>query len=136
MTRTSVLSATLSVLFVASSAVAIAQSPTPPAAGLIPLGVTVIEMRAIVAGWSAKKDILGKHLLSDHNDDLGAIEDIIITPNDQASFFIIGVGGFLGIPNRLVAIPVRQIKMQNGRFVLAGATKDTVRAMPPFVYSH
>ena len=36
-----------------------------------------------------------------------------------------------------VAIPVSQIKQtQEGKFVLAGATKDALKAMPPFEYAN
>lgn len=111
-------------------------SPSPPAAGVIPLGVTVIEMQAIVAGWSVRKDIIGKHVQNDRKEDLGKISDIIITQKDQAAFAIIGVGGFLGIAERLVAIPMRQLKISGDHFLLPGATKDVLTKMPPFVYAH
>ncbi len=114
----------------------LAQATATPAAGVIPLGVTVIEMRAVVAGWSAKKDILGKHVQNDRKEDLGTIQDIIITQKDEAAFAIIGVGGFLGIAERLVAIPTRQLKIEDGHFLLAGATKEALTQMPPFIYSH
>jgi hypothetical protein len=107
-----------------------------PAAGVIPLGVTIVEMRAIVTGWSAKKDILGKHVRNDRNEDLGRIEDLIITPKDEASFAIVGVGGFLGIAARLVAIPTKQLAVEGDHFKLPGATKDALKAMPPFIYAH
>ncbi|MEA2719285.1 MAG: hypothetical protein QOJ39_1149 [Candidatus Eremiobacteraeota bacterium] len=124
-----------------STPVALAQTtPAPsasvPAAGVVPLGVTVIEMQAVVAGWSVKKDLLGKGVQNEKKENLGKIEDIILSRNDSASFAIIGVGGFLGIGERLVAIPMSRIKLQSGQLVLAGATKDNIRAMPPFVYAH
>jgi sporulation protein YlmC with PRC-barrel domain len=108
----------------------------PPTAGAIPLGVTVIEMEAVVVGWSAKKDLLGKPVVNDRKEKLGNIEDIVLAPNGSASYAIIGVGGFLGIGTRLVAIPMKQIKLENGQLVLSGATKDVLKGMPPFVYAH
>jgi sporulation protein YlmC with PRC-barrel domain len=121
-------------------AAALAQSTAPattaPVAGEVPLGVTVIEMRAVVAGWSVKKDLLGKSVQNDKKENLGKIEDLIISPRTSASVAIVGVGGFLGIPARLVAIPMNQIKLQGTQLVLPGATKDALKAMPPFVYSH
>jgi PRC-barrel domain len=108
----------------------------PPAAGEIPLGVTVIEMRAVVTGWSAKRDLLGKTVQNDKKQNLGKIEDVIVAPSNSVSFAIIGVGGFLGIASRLVAIPMKQLKLESGALVLPGATKENLTAMPPFVYAH
>jgi hypothetical protein len=125
---------------VAALAPASAQTRAPatpaPAAGEIPLGVTVIEMRAVVAGWSVKRDLLGKNVQNDKKANLGKVEDIIVSPANSVSFAIIGVGGFLGIPSRLVAIPMKQLKLESGQLVLPGATKENLTAMPPFVYAH
>jgi sporulation protein YlmC with PRC-barrel domain len=116
-----------------------AQPPAAPVAGKAPLGVTVVEMEAIVIGMSAKRDLLGKTVVNDKNDKIGKVDDLIISPNRDsttpaASFAIIGVGGFLGMGKRDVAIPMEQLKVQNKQLALPGATKDTLKAMPPFVY--
>ena len=34
-----------------------------------------------------------------------------------------------------VAVPVGQLKQVDGKFVLAGATKAALKAMPPFEYA-
>jgi hypothetical protein len=119
--------------------VASAQVPAAPVVGRAPLGVTVIEMEAAVVGWSAKHDLLGKTVVNDKNDKIGKVDDLIISPGKDgntpaASFAIIGVGGFLGIGKRDVAIPTQQLKIQNKQLTLPGATKDAVKALPPFVY--
>lgn len=115
-----------------------AQAPAAPVAGRAPLGVTVIEMEAIVVGWSAKRDLLGKTVVNDKNDKIGKIDDLIISPSKgdapAATFAIVGVGGFLGIGKHDVAIPMAQFKINNKQLTLAGATKDALKALPPFVY--
>jgi hypothetical protein len=116
-----------------------AQAPAAPVAGRAPLGVTVVEMEAIVVGWSAKHDLFGKTVVNDKNDKIGKIDDLIISPGKAgntpaATFAIIGVGGFLGIGKRDVAIPTEQLKLQNKQLTLPGATKDALKAMPPFEY--
>jgi sporulation protein YlmC with PRC-barrel domain len=116
-----------------------AQPPAAPVAGRAPLGVTVVEMEAIVIGRSAKRDLLGKTVVNDKNDKIGKIDDLIISPNKDgntpaASFAIIGAGGFLGMGKHDVAIPMEQLKIQNKQLTLPGATKDALKAMPPFVY--
>lgn len=116
-----------------------AQAPAAPVAGRAPLGVTVIELEAVVVGWSVERDLLGKTIVNDKNDKIGKIDDLIISPSKDgstpaASFAIIGVGGFLGIGKRDVAIPIEQIKLNQKQLTLPGATKDALKAMPPFVY--
>jgi sporulation protein YlmC with PRC-barrel domain len=99
----------------------------------------VVEMEAVVIGRSAKRDLLGKTVVNDKNEKIGKVDDLIISPSKDsntpaASFAIIGVGGFLGMGKRDVAIPMEQLKIQNKQLALPGATKDTLKAMPPFLY--
>ena len=104
-------------------------------AGRAKLGVAVAEMEAIIHGWSAKKDLLGKAVYDDANATIGTIDDIIITPDRSASFAIIGTGGFVGIAKHDVAIPFAQLKQDGDKVVLPGATKDAIKALPEFEYA-
>lgn len=107
-----------------------------PVAGRARLGVQTTEMQAVVAGWSARKNILGKAVYNEDNQRIGTIDDIIIAPGNAVSFAIIGAGGFLGLGKHDVAIPVDQIGMQdNNKFILPGATKDALKALPKFEYA-
>ncbi len=92
-------------------------------------------MDNIIIGWSTKKEILGTRVMSEAKERIGEIEDIIITPQKAASYAIIGVSGFIGIGELRVAISFQQLKMQETNFVLAGATKDAVKALPEFKYA-
>ncbi len=51
------------------------------------------------------------------------------------SFVIVGAGGFVGVGKHDVAIPVNQLKQQDGKFVLSGATKEAIKALPKFEYA-
>jgi sporulation protein YlmC with PRC-barrel domain len=106
-----------------------------PVAGRVPLGVTVTEMEAIVLGWSVRKDLLGKTVINDKNEKIGKIDDIIISPKNSVSTAVIGVGGFLGMGKHDVAIPIEQLKLTGGNLILPGATKDALKALPPFEYA-
>src|SRR5215510_14198080 len=104
-------------------------------AGETKLGVTAIELKEVIKGWSARRQILGQDVYNDNNEKIGEVEDIIITPERSASYAIVSTGGFLGIGSHDVAIPAAQFKLSNDRLVLAGATKEKLRAMPPFEYA-
>ena len=117
-----------------AAAVTTPHSAAAQVAGAATVGVTIEEMKVVVLGWSAKRKLLGAAVYNDRSEKIGSIDDIIVSPRRTVSHAIIGVGGFLGIGKHQVAIPMDQIKLQGNRFVLAGATKGVLRAMPEFQY--
>jgi sporulation protein YlmC with PRC-barrel domain len=105
-------------------------------AGGATLGVTVEELKLLVPGWSAKHKLVGADVYNDKDEKIGTVEDVIVSPKRTVSHAIIGVGGFLGlIGKHEVAIPMDQIKFTGGKFVIAGASKDALKAMPEFHYA-
>src|SRR5437588_12203269 len=104
-------------------------------AGSSLLGVSVIELRDVAEGWSARRQVLGQPVYNDKAEMIGRVEDIIISPSKAVSYAIVGVGGFLQLGSHDVAIPVNQFTQPNDKLVLAGATADALRAMPAFEYA-
>jgi sporulation protein YlmC with PRC-barrel domain len=104
-------------------------------AGSSRLGVAVEELKVVALGWSVKKQVLGKTVYNENNQKVGRIDDLIIAPDSAVSFAIIGAGGFAGVGRHDVAIPVQQIKLQDDKFVLPGATKEAIKALPKFEYA-
>jgi len=104
-------------------------------AGSTRLGVAVEEMKTVALGWSAKKQVLGQSVYNEQKQKVGSIDDLIIAPDTSVSFVIVGAGGFVGLGKHDVAIPVTQLSQQNGKFLLPGATKDAIKALPKFEYA-
>ena len=104
--------------------------------GSTQLGVAYAELRDVATGWSVRRQVLGKTIYNDNGDAVGKVEDVIVAPDKAVSYAIIGAGGFLGMGRNDVAIPVNQIKQTDGRFIIAGATKEALKAMPPFEYAN
>jgi len=104
-------------------------------AGAQPLGVSVQESAAIVAGWSVRKSIMDKPVFNEKSERVGVIHDIIVAPDRSVSFAIIAANQFLGVSHHDVAIPIEQLDFNNGKLVLAGATKDAIKALPEFQYA-
>jgi len=124
------------VLILAGAALLMSISAAAQVAGSTVLGVAAVELRDVTMGWSAKHQVLGKAVFNDKKERIGTVDDIVIAPDKAVSYAIIGAGGFLGVAKHDVAIPVNQFKLVDGKFVLAGATKDALKAMPPFEYAH
>jgi sporulation protein YlmC with PRC-barrel domain len=123
------------VVFMSLVVAAGAADSSAQTAGSSLVSVSVTEMREVAKGWSAKKQILGKDVYNDTGDKIGEISDLIVAPNKSVSYAIVGVGGFLGMGERDVAVPVSRFKQQMGKIVLKGATKDALKAAPEFKYA-
>ena len=128
--KTMVLLTLVSLVIAAGAADSAAQT-----AGSTVISVSKEELRQVAAGWSAKKQILGKDVYNDAGEKIGDINDLIVAPNRSVSYAIVGVGGFLGMAEHNVAVPVSKLKQQMGKIVLAGATKDALKAAPKFEYA-
>jgi len=124
-----------SILMLASIALMTLGGAQAQIAGSTVVGIAAAELRDVTLGWSAKRQVLGQAVFNDKSERIGAVDDIIIAADKAVSYAIIGAGGFLGIGKHDVAIPVNQLKQVDGKFVLAGATKDALKAMPPFEYA-
>ena len=124
---TAVLMGVMLIVAVGNVSAQIAGSTTP--------GMSVEELKTIARGWSATKQILGKPVYNAKNEKVGDVDDLIIAPDSASSYAIIGVGGFLGLGERQVAVPANHLKHTEGRIVLPGATKEALQAMPSFQYA-
>ena len=128
--RSIVVLALMSLVVAAGAADSLAQT-----AGSSLVSVSVAELREVATGWSAKKQILGKDVYNDTGDKIGDVNDLIVTPSRSLSYAIVGVGGFLGMGEHNVAVPVSMFKQQMGKITLPGATKDALKAAPKFEYA-
>ena len=118
----------LGLMLVATAGDAMAQ-----AAGEMILGTSVEVTKALAVGHRASK-IIGAPVYNENNERVGTIDDLIVTPDHSLSYAILSVGGFLGIGRRLVAVPVEQLRDQQDRLILPGATKEALKRLPEFEY--
>jgi hypothetical protein len=120
------------IIFLGGASVSLGQQPV---AGATTLAISVAELRSVATGWSAKRQIIGQPVYNDKGEKIGSVDDVIIAPDKSLSYAIIGAGGFLGVAKHDVAIPVDHFKLDSGKLVLAGATKDALKAAPAFEYA-
>ena len=105
-------------------------------AGSSVIAVESSELREVAVGYSAKKQVLGKKVFNDSDQAIGTVDDIVIAPDKSVSYAIINAGGFLSVAKHDVAVPVSQLKLVGDKLVLAGATRDALKASPPFEYAN
>lgn len=66
---------------------------------------------------------------------LGDVEQVI-QAQDGKRYIVVGVGGFLGIGEKHVLIPVENVAMRNNRLVTVGLTNDQVKTRPVFDHNN
>lgn len=122
-------------LFKAALCVAVlASAPVPSAGaqGVKPVALVVVNVATVALGYRATQ-LVGRPVRNGA-ETIGKIDDLIVG-RDKVLFAIIGVGGFLGIGERLVAIPYNSLVVTNESIVLPGATKTAVGKLPAFQYA-
>ena len=98
--------------------------------------LSISESTQIAMGWSVKKTLMGKSIYNESGQKIGTVEDLIISPDRNVSYVIVGAGGFVGLGRHDVAIPVAHIQDQSGKLLIPGATKDMIKALPDFDYAY
>jgi sporulation protein YlmC with PRC-barrel domain len=126
---------TTHLIVVAALAIAAPAISQAQVAGSTFLGSSYTELRDVAIGWSAKRQILGHPVYNDLNERVGSIDDVIVTTDTSLSYAVINAGGFLAVTKHDVAVPVSQLKLVGDKLVLAGATRDALKAAPPFEYA-
>jgi sporulation protein YlmC with PRC-barrel domain len=67
---------------------------------------------------------------------IGQIEDVLIDlDHATTTALILSVGGFIGIGDKLVAVPVTQIKVDSEAKFTTGLTKDQLTNAPAFDFA-
>ncbi len=93
-----------------------------------------VDVQKISTGYRASK-VIGSPVVNEAGDTVGKVDEIIVGPDGKAPFVVLSVGGFLGLGDRLVALPYEQMKTDGKKIVLPGATKDSLKALPAFKYA-
>jgi hypothetical protein len=105
-----------------------------PVAGKATLGVAVAETDLIAKGWRASK-LIHAGVYNDKDEKIGKIDDFIVTSDGKLSVAVVDVGGFLGLGEHRVAIPVQQFSTVVPKVTLPGATQEALKRLPEFKYA-
>ena len=111
-----------------------AQTPTNPSPLAVnPTGAAPTWYTAHGNEMRASK-LIGTTVKNDANESIGSINEIVLGKDGKVAAVVIGVGGFLGMGEREVAVnfdALRVAQDANNRTVVSlDATKDTLKAAP------
>ena len=74
--------------------------------------------------WRASK-VVGLSVYNDSNESIGSINDLLMDKSGGIKAVVIGVGGFLGVGEHLVAMPLDKIKFVNEPVAYTGMSSNT-----------
>jgi sporulation protein YlmC with PRC-barrel domain len=100
--------------------VAFAQAPTTTTdrANVAPAAASDSSFQG---NWRASK-LVGLSVYNDNNESVGSINDLLTDKNGNIKAVVIGVGGFLGVGEHLVAIPFEKVKFVNEPIAYTGVS--------------
>lgn len=115
-----------------------ADTTTPPAAGTDAAAPAAADRFIVLedgsTDWLAS-NLIGSTVYSGTDENLGKIVDILATDEGEVKAVVIGVGGFLGIGRKDVAVApdtLERVKIDNGVKLVLATSKDELNAAPEF----
>jgi sporulation protein YlmC with PRC-barrel domain len=101
------------------ASVAFAQTPTATTdrANMAPAAVSDSSFQGT---WRASK-VVGLSVYNENNESLGSINDLLTDKSGNIKAVVLGVGGFLGVGEHLVAVPLDKVKFVTEPVAYTGA---------------
>ena len=106
------------------ASVAFAQSPsatTDRATTAAPAAAS--DTSSFKGSWRTSK-LIGLNVYNDSNESLGSINDLLTDKNGDIKAVVIGVGGFLGVGEHLVVVPIDKVKFVDEPIAYTGASSS------------
>jgi len=131
--------ATLVSLAALMAAPAFAQQATTPSTQMAPAPAATAPMPAanLGAGDVSAKDLLRQNVKNAASETVGDVNDVLIARDGKIVAVIVGVGGFLGLGEKDVALPFDQLTFATdtkGKLAVStAATKESLQAAPEYV---
>ena len=118
---------------------AIAQDTTPAPPNKAPPAATQPDKSAdakMAAGQISASKLLNESVLNQANESIGDINDVILDNSGKVASVIVGVGGFLGMGEKDVALSFDQLTFATDSdgdlTVTTNATKESLQAAPEY----
>jgi sporulation protein YlmC with PRC-barrel domain len=103
------------------ASVAFAQTPSTTTDHANTAATTSMDAASLKGNWRASK-VVGVSVYNDNNESIGAINDLLMDKGGSIKAVVIGVGGFLGVGEHLVAVPFEKVKFVDEPVAYTGAS--------------
>ena len=79
--------------------------------------------------------IVGSTVVNEFGEDVGTVHDLIVTKNEKEPFAILSVGAFLNLGIKYVVVPYTTLRVEHGKMIFRGASRESLKRLPDFNYS-
>ncbi len=87
---------------------------------------------AAAAGAVLAEDVIGSEVVNSKGDQVGKVTNLVIDA-DKVEYAVVSVGGFLGIGDKEVVIPLDQLKLGEDQvYLITAETEDQLKQMPEY----
>jgi hypothetical protein len=94
-----------------------------------------VDPESLATGYRTSK-VVGSAVVNEAGENIGTIDDLIVTPSDRIPFAVLSVGGFLGVGTKYVVVPASALEVKDKKMLLRGGSKDSLKGLPAFTYAH
>jgi sporulation protein YlmC with PRC-barrel domain len=118
---------------------ALAESTTTPSATTQNSSSSTFLQQQTANEWRASK-LIGATVRGPDNQNIGTISDVLLDPNGSVQAIVVGVGGFLGLGEKDVAMPFKDLTVARSSsgnsidHVSVAYTKAQLNSAPNFKY--
>jgi sporulation protein YlmC with PRC-barrel domain len=92
-------------------------------------------LAATTADTIDSTNLVGKTVVDSQGKTLGKIDSVLVDAAGKVKFVVVGVGGFLGIGEKDVALRWDQLEVQSGDRLVANLTKEQLTTMPGYRFA-
>lgn len=110
--------------------VAFAQTPPANTNKTAPAATATTTTTSASGEWRTSK-MDGIKVYNESNENIGSINDLLMDKSGAVKTAVIGVGGFLGLGEHLVAVPYEKLKFVNEPVAYTGTAGTTPGAKAP-----
>lgn len=83
------------------------------------------------AGTVSLDEVLGSSVVNENGEEVATIEDLVV--KDEAHYAVLSVGGFLGIGEKDVAIPLDELKLgEDETYLMTSETEEQLEQLPEY----
>jgi len=119
----------------------------------IPIMVAALAMGAAIPSWAAQdtnammatvpndaatvSTYYNEDVYDTQENKIGDVNDILLDADGKVAAVIVGVGGFLGVGEKDVAVPFKALKIaeKNGdRYLVMNTTKEALQSAPGYTF--